>query len=294
MQAYSNFKVWYCTGTSTGLGLAVVKKLLSIPTNKVVAITRNPQKLEKEIPVEHLPNLLAIKADISSEESIKESISATMEAFGRIDVVVSNAGCSIAGAVEEMSVEEVKKVFDINFFASFIIARNVTPIMRKQGEGFIMIVGSVLSWFCLPEYVAYNASKFALRGLAYTLGLELEKFNIKVMLLSPSGFKTSFINDNQEFSNVLIEGYKTKDVVHWLDSVINDGRGDPEKFAEVLIEMSTKEKPPKNMFFGTSSIDWMEDEFKKQVEELRLNKEVSIGTDFPGVGDTFKLIQDEN
>ncbi|EAL62871.1 short-chain dehydrogenase/reductase family protein [Dictyostelium discoideum AX4] len=283
MEPISDFKVWYCTGTSTGIGLSIVKKLLLQQTNRVVAITRNPQKLEKEIPVEHLPNLLAIKTDITNEESVKQSISKTMETFGRIDVVVNNAGVGIIGAVEELSDQEFRKAFDVNFFSVLHVCRNVAPIMRKQKSGLIMNVASVLAWFTVGEYAAYNTTKYALNGLTSTLGQELAPFGIKVVLLSPSGFKTNFVNDNMESAKVRIEGYKTDDLAKWLDGIVNEARGDPDKFADAVIAVSKMDEVPKNLFLGTAAVNWMEGEFKKQIDELKLNHELTISTDFPNL-----------
>ncbi|KAN0038991.1 hypothetical protein ACTA71_001185 [Dictyostelium dimigraforme] len=279
----SNYKVWYCTGTSTGMGLSIVKKLLLQPNIKVVAITRTPEKLEKQIPVELLPNLLAIKTDITNEESVKQSISKTMEKFGRIDVVVNNAGFGLIGAVEELSDQEFRKAFDVNFFSVLHICRNVIPIMRNQKSGLIMNTASAAGWFAISEYAAYCTTKYALNGLSYTLGQELEPFGIKVVLFSPSGFKTNFVNDNLERPKVQIEGYKTSELTIWLDEIVNNARGDPDKLADIVITVSKMDEKPKNVFLGTAAINWMETEFKKQIDEFKSNHDLSITTDFPNL-----------
>ncbi|EGC36789.1 hypothetical protein DICPUDRAFT_54411 [Dictyostelium purpureum] len=276
----STKKVWYVTGTSTGIGLSIVKKLL-ITGHKVVAVTRTPEKLDKEIPAEQKNDILIVKTDICSEVSVRESIEKGIAHFGKIDAVVNNAGVGIVGSVEELSEEEMRKAFDVNFFAVFHVCKNIIPHFKQQKSGIIFNVSSVLGWLTVSEYSAYNATKYALNGLTFTLEQELAPLGIRVVLLSPSGFKTSFVDDNMQHAKVKLSDYKSDERSKWLDDIVNNARGDPYRFADVVIQVAEMEKPPKNVFLGTHALQFLKNEWKVQQEEMNKNVPITITTDFP-------------
>ncbi|KAM9965097.1 hypothetical protein ACTFIW_004898 [Dictyostelium discoideum] len=276
----SEDRIWYVTGTSSGLGLNLVTQLAKKPNTKVVAITRNPAETKSRIEPELLENVFIIKADVTNEESVKESIKQTMEKFGRIDCVVNNAGFGIAGAVEEISNEEMRKIFDVNFFGILNVVRNINPILREQKSGFIFNISSVAGWLGLGELSAYCSSKFAVTGLTISLEQEMAQFGVKVVLVSPSGFKSSFVDTGMSLPKNRIDVYKTDDRCVWLDDIVNNARGNPDKFSEVVINISESENPPKNIFLGTHAMQFMRGWFSAQTAELEKNLPITIGTDY--------------
>ncbi|KAN0035165.1 hypothetical protein ACTA71_004426 [Dictyostelium dimigraforme] len=273
-------RIWYVTGTSTGLGLNLVQQLAKKPNTHVVAITRNPTETQSRIDPKLLENVTIIKADVTNEESIKDSIQQTMEKFGKIDCVVNNAGFGIAGAVEELSNEEMRKIFDVNFFGILNVLRNVNPILREQRSGYIFNVSSIAGWLGLSELGAYCSSKFAVTGLTICLEQEMAPFGVKVVLVSPSGFKSSFVDTGMSVPKNQIDAYKTTDRCVWLDDIVNNARGNPDKFSEVVINLSESENPPKNIFLGTHAMQLMRMWFSAQTTEMEKNLDLTISTDY--------------
>ncbi|KAK5577438.1 hypothetical protein RB653_002379 [Dictyostelium firmibasis] len=273
-------RVWYITGTSSGLGLNLVQQLVKKPNTQVVAITRNPTETQSRIDSKYLENVTIIKADVTNEESVKESIKETMAKFGKIDCVVNNAGFGIIGAGEELSNEEIRKIFDVNFFGLLNVVRHVTPILREQKSGYIFNISSVAGWLGLPEMGAYCSSKFAVSGLTACLDQELSPFGIKVILLSPSGFKSNFVDTGMSIAKNRIDSYNTSDRCKWIDDIVNNARGDPDKFSETVINLSENENPPKNVFLGTHAIQLMRMWFSAQAAEMEKNLDISISTDY--------------
>ncbi|EGC36788.1 hypothetical protein DICPUDRAFT_94229 [Dictyostelium purpureum] len=273
-------KVWYVTGTSTGIGLSLVKKLLA-SGKQVVAVTRTPEKVDAEIPLEQKADVLIVKADICKEASVIESIEKGIAHFGKIDVVVNNAGFGIVGAVEELSEEEIRKAFDVNFFAAFSICKNIIPHFKQQKSGFIFNVSSICGWGSLSEFSAYTATKHALNALTFALEQELAPLGIKVVLLSPSGFKTPFVDNNMQHAKVQLSEYNSKERTKWADDIVNNGRGDPDKLNDIVIQVAEMENPPKNVFFGTHAIQYVKSEWKIQREEMDKNVPITISTDYP-------------
>jgi len=175
----SNSKVWYVTGASQGLGLTLVKKLLKAGY-RVAATSRNVSTLREAVGLSDAANFLPLAADLNKPESIDESIRQTLTAFGSIDVVVNNAGYGMSGTVEEITEDEIRKIFEVNVLAVIGVVKTVLPVMRKQRSGYIINMGSVAGFVGAPGWSVYSATKAAIAAFSEVLSLDVQEFGIKV------------------------------------------------------------------------------------------------------------------
>ena len=246
-----NQKVWFVTGASKGLGLTLVKKLLSNGEN-VAATSRNVSDLSKAVG-EH-ENFLPLAVDLINESSVEAAISQTISKFGRVDVVVNNAGYGMVGALEELSDKESRENFDVNVFGSLNVIRKVLPQMRKQQSGHIFNISSIGGFSGnFPGFGIYCATKFAVAGFTESLAAEVKPFGIKATIVEPGYFRTEFLNSSSlAVPTNPIDTYKEvrdSQAAHQND-INNQQPGDPAKAAEVMIEAAKSENPPLHLFLG--------------------------------------------
>ncbi|KAN0039775.1 hypothetical protein ACTA71_007011 [Dictyostelium dimigraforme] len=289
-------RVFIVSGTSTGLGLSIVKKLLD-NNYKVAAFTRSKETVENEIKkyyenkeknIDYLNTLLAVQVDITNEESVKSGVKETINKFGHFDVVINNAGYGQWGNIEETNDKEARAVFDVNFFAVVNIVRSTTPYLRKQKSGLILNVSSILGHTPRGGMSSYVASKYAVTGLTLSLQQELAPFNIKVVLLSPGGFRTDITNKEKfrVVENPIADYYLNSTLQHTSEAffdLINYSKGDPNKFANAIIELDQIHqqcnKLPSNIFFGSDCFEDCTSFYKSLIDESNEWKELCFSTD---------------
>ncbi|KAM9979296.1 hypothetical protein ACTFIY_008545 [Dictyostelium cf. discoideum] len=288
-------KVFLVSGTSTGLGLSIVKKLLDNKF-KVSAFTRSKSTVENEIKkyyetenkIDLFKSLLVVQVDITNEESVEEGVKETIKTFGHIDVVINNAGYSQLGNVEETSDKEARAIFDVNYFAVLNIVRSTIPHLRKQRSGLILNVSSILGHRPRGKTSSYSASKYAVTGLTLSLQQELAPFNVKVLLLSPGGFRTDIAN--KEKFKVIENPIDEYHPLSTIDNSLKDflklaetTKGSPDKFANAIVkifELYQHDKPlPTNLFFGSDAIQASKLHFNSLLDEINQWNEFSISTD---------------
>lgn len=248
-----NKKVWFITGASKGIGLALAKQLLNAG-HMVAATSRNTKKLSEAIGNSN--NLfLPLKVELEKEKSILTAIQQTYKLFGKIDVVVNNAGYGIGGSMEELTDKEVRDSFDINVFSIISIIRNVLPIMRKQGIGHIINISSIAGIAPTKGWSVYGATKHAVIGLTEVLAEDVKKFGIKVTLIAPGSFRTNFNNpDSLVLSKNKIDAYS--DIRNSLEQFTERSgtqAGDPEKAAKVMIAITEMAAPPLYLLLGSDA-----------------------------------------
>lgn len=199
------------TGCSSGIGYAtcLVFARNNFATYGTVRDLSKAEKIEEITNREKLP-LKIIRLDVNDDESIRTAIQRIISDSGRIDILINNAGYGMFGPIEEISVEDIKEQFETNFFGTIRLIKAIVPIMRKQRNGTIVNISSVVGRFGVPLNAAYVSSKFALEGLSESISFELEKFGIKVILVEPGVVQTDF------FQNLKIKGTDAKSPYHKL------------------------------------------------------------------------------
>lgn len=245
-------KVWFITGASKGLGLSLVKKLLSLGC-QVAASSRNKEELKKAVGMDSTL-FLPLTISLTDEESVKRGINEAVAYFGRIDVVVNNAGYGLAGALEELSDDEARKNFDINVFGTLNIIRSVLPFLRRQRSGHLFNFSSIGGFNGgFAGFGIYCATKFAVHGLTESLAHEIRDFGIRATVVMPGYFRTNFLNDSSlNVPQNEIPDYKTvRETQQAHTAEINGNQaGDPDKAADVLIKVAEMDQPPVHLFLG--------------------------------------------
>lgn len=275
-----NTKVWFVTGASKGLGLTLVKKLLA-DGYKVAATSRNTNSLVKEAGPKSA-NFLPLQVELVHEDSVKKSIDDAIGHFGKIDIVVNNAGYGQFGTLEELTDEESRKNFDVNVFGLLNVIRNVMPFFRRQKSGHFFNITSIGGYVGgYSGWGIYCATKFAVSGLTEALEADAKAFGIKTTLVYPGYFRTDFLSSgSMQVPAKTIADYadaRQSESLH-RDSINGNQAGDPDKLAACLIKMSNEEKPPLHLFLGQDAYDLAIQKMKAVKDELEHWKEASIAT----------------
>lgn len=250
-------KVWYVTGASKGLGLSLVKQLLAAG-NKVAATSRSISDLEAAVG-EAGPNFLPLSVDLTNEGSVQSSFDAVVASFGRVDVIVNNAGFGLIGSLEELSDKESRANFEVNVFGMLNVIRSVMPQLRKQQSGHIFNISSIGGFYGgFPGFGIYCATKFAVVGLSESLAAEAKSFGINVTVVQPGYFRTNFLSSGSlsvpENQIAAYAAVRESQQAH--QSAIDGNQpGDPEKAVSVLIAMANEENPALHLFLGRDAYD---------------------------------------
>ena len=271
-------RVWFVTGASKGLGLSLVKQLLNAGY-QVAATSRKAKNIEDVIAT-HKENLLALTVDITNEESVNNAIAKTIAHFGQLDVVVNNAGYSIYGSVEALSNEEFRKTIDVNLFGTVNVIRAVMPHFRKQRSGYIFNISSVAGYKGFGNSPSYAAGKFAVIGLSEALAEEVKEFGVKVTVVAPGFFRTSFLDKGDELvSKNTIAEYQVERLVDRLRVMNGKQPGDPEKLVAALINLSNEQNPPMHLLMGPDAYQIVMQKRAAEQHEFEAWKDLTLSTD---------------
>lgn len=255
-------KVWYVTGASQGLGLILVKKLLE-NGHRVAATSRDAHTLSQSVGLIDRDRFLPLVVDLNNLDCIDESIQQTLATFGRIDVVVNNAGYGMTGTLEETGEQDIRNIFNVNVLATINVVKSVLPVMRSQKSGYIINIGSVAAF---SEVIA----------------LDVKEFGIKVTVAEPSGFRTGFLSKNSlAYTESKLDGYQAvKDIQRRYLASNGQQPGDPEKASEILIGLAEKEHPPLHLYLGQDAYHRASAKLVAMTAELEEWKSTTISADF--------------
>ncbi len=236
--------------------------------------------LEKEVGSDQ-KNLLLLNIDLTKEESVKNAIKQTVERFGRLDVVVNNAGYAILGSLEEISADEFRQSMEVNVFGTVKVIREAMPYLRAQGSGHIFNLSSAAGYVGYPNAGSYHAAKFAVVGLSEALALEAKPFGIKVTVVAPGYFRTNFLDKG----SVMMAGNRIKDYhLEELETAMKqmDGNqpGDPDKLVAALVSLTDERNQPVHLLMGPDAYKTITEKRKVEDAEFEAWKHITISTDF--------------
>ncbi|HXB31184.1 MAG TPA: SDR family oxidoreductase [Puia sp.] len=274
-------KVWYVTGASQGLGLVLVKRLLE-NGYCVAASSRDVHMLSQAVGLIDKNRFLPLAVDLNNLDCIDESIQKTLATFGRIDVVVNNAGYGMAGTLEETGEQDIRNIFNVNVLATMDVVKSVLPVMRSQKSGYIINIGSVAGFVGAPGWSVYSATKAAVAAFSEVIALDVKEFGIRVTVVEPSGFRTGFLSKNSlAYIESKLDGYKAvKDTQKRYMSNNGQQPGDPEKASEILIGLADKEDPPLHLYLGRDAFNRVSVKLAAMSTELESWKLTSISADY--------------
>ncbi len=242
--------IWFITGISSGLGKAIAQTVME-QGDFVIGTFRNQNQVDT-FNSQHQDKALALVLDITNSEQIDSTFQLIKQKFGRIDVLVNNAGFGFAGAIEETSTEEVRNVFEANFFGTLKLTQTFLPLFRKQRSGHIIQISSHGGFKAFAGFGIYNASKFALEGFSEALAQEIAPLGIKLTIVQPGPFRTAFAGTSFRQANTSIEDYANTAGIfkEKIQQVNGKQEGDPEKGAKAIYDITTLDKPPLRLPLG--------------------------------------------
>jgi NAD(P)-dependent dehydrogenase (short-subunit alcohol dehydrogenase family) len=279
-------KVWLITGSSRGLGRALADAVLASGDN-LVATARNPAQLA-DLSDRYGGQVLTLALDVTSEAAAAVTVEAAVKRFGRVDVLVNNAGYGNVGSIEDTSLADFRAQIETNLFGTIIMSKAVIALMRGQGAGHIIQFSSVGGRIGPAGRGAYSAAKFGVEGFSEVLAKEVSPFGVKVTVVEPGGFRTDFVGA----STVLAEG--RAEYAETVGATVRfqreyDGRqpGDPAKAAAVIIHIAGLDEPPFRLLLGSDAVRNVEKADAARIAADREWRAVSVSTDFEpdaGVG----------
>jgi len=245
-------KVWFITGASRGFGR--VWAIAALERGDKVAVSARDISSLQPLVAKYADAVLPLRLDVTDREAVLQAVTTVNEHFGRIDIVLSNAGYGHQGAVEEISETEARTQMDTNFFGTMWLAQASMQIFRAQGFGHLLAVSSVLGVFSAPTFGVYSASKFAVEGLFEALSQEAGFFGASVTLIEPAGYATDFNNASSAKYSDAIAAYQP--VRNALSQAFEGyAFGDPEATANALLKVVDSSQPPLRIALGAGAVD---------------------------------------
>ena len=277
--AISEKPVWFITGCSTGFGRHLAKYLLDLGYRTVVT-ARKPAEVKD---LEDEGHALVLKLDVTDQDEITASIKTAEAKFGRIDVLVNNAGIGYFAAVEESEEDQVRRMFEINFFGLSRMIHAALPSMRKHRHGFIINFSSIAGLCSFPAVGYYNATKFAVEGLSGALSQEVAPLGIKVMVVEPSGFRTDWAGRSANESKLQIADYATTAGAarKELRAISGNQPGDPVRAVQAIVKAIESPNPPHHLLLGNDAYEAATAKLEVLRKEFSTWEKVSRGADFP-------------
>lgn len=269
-------KVWFITGAGRGLGIDIAQKALAAG-HSVAATGRNADRVLKAIGAHD--NLLTIALDITDHNEAAAAAQAAVDRFGRIDVLVNNAGVFYAGYFEEISDAQFRAQMETNFFGPLNVTRAILPIMRKQRSGQVITVTSTAALVGMEFCAAYAASKFALEGWVESLRYDVAPYGINVMAVEPGFFRTELLVEGAStiWPELTINDYAertTQTITAW-KSMNGQQGGDPAKLAAALVTLSDSGEPPLRFVAGADAMEIVEANLKTIREQIDAQRTLS-------------------
>jgi NAD(P)-dependent dehydrogenase (short-subunit alcohol dehydrogenase family) len=268
-------KVWLITGAGRGMGVDIAKAALAAG-NAVVATGRNTDAVAEA--VGEAEDLLVVKLDITSPADAQAAVQAAVDRFGRIDVLVNNAGNFYAGFFEEISPEHFRAQVETNLFGPLNVTRAVLPVMRAQRSGVVVAISSTAGISGLEFTSAYAASKFGVEGWIESLTPEVAPFGIRTMLVEPGFFRTELLTqESTNYAEPSIDDYaeRTEQTVTAWNGMNGTQGGDPAKLAKALVQLASQDEPPLRWAAGADAVETVEQKAKYMLAQVDAYRDLS-------------------
>lgn len=257
-----NSKVWFITGASRGFGRVWAEAALE-RGDKVAATARNIDSLAG-LKEKYAGNVLTLELDVTKPGQAKAAIDEAHAYFGRLDIVLNNAGYSLVGTIEESSVEDVKAMYETNVFGALAVIQAALPLLRKQGEGHILGTSSNLGHVALPVIGYYCSTKWAFEAIHESLATEVKDFGVKVTIIEPGAYATEFgSQDSLKFAAgmEIYSDFKTQ----FFERLKDMERGDPNATPQALFQVVDAENPPLRFHLGSQNLPWVRAAYEERL-----------------------------
>ena len=277
----SRTRVWFVTGAARGIGLRIVEAALA-NGDAVVATSRDVASLRERFAGNDA--LLPVALDVTDEHQAVAAVAAALDRFGRIDVLVNNAGFGLLGAVEEASAAEVRRLYETNVFGLLNVTRAALPAMRERRRGHVVNISSVGGYRSGAGFGVYCSTKFAVEGISEALHAELAPLGVHVTVVEPGYFRTEFLDQSSltVSPRILADYAATSGQVRERAVQINQKQpGDPKRLAQAMLALVASPTPPLRLPLGTDTLQAIADKNADVANETAAWRELSASTDFP-------------
>jgi len=276
-------KVWLVTGSASGLGRDIAEAVLA-SGDRLLATARDPQRVN-DLVDRYGEQVSTAPLDVSDEAAAKAAVAKAVDVFGRLDVLVNNAGYGDTAPFEQVNSERFRALVETNFFGVVSMTRAAFPIMRKQQSGYILQISSVGGRLATPGGAAYHAAKWAVGGFTEAIAQEVAAFGVKVCALEPGGMRTNWGNRAHADIPILLPEYEPTvgALVKNLETYWGHETGDPAKVAQVILQLATKKQLPAHLLLGSDAVQYARLAQDKRESDAEAWVDVSTSTDAEGV-----------
>jgi NAD(P)-dependent dehydrogenase (short-subunit alcohol dehydrogenase family) len=274
-------RVWFITGASRGIGALIVEAALA-DGNAVVAAGRKVEAIVERLG--NSPALLPAALDVTDEAQAKAAVEAAVKKFGRVDVLINNAGFGLLGAVEESADKDVRRMYDTNVFGLLNVTRAVLPVMRANRAGHVINISSIGGYRGAAGFGVYSSTKFAVEGITEALRDELKPLGIHATVIEPGYFRTDFLDGSSLIvaPDVIDDYDATSGEVRRIATQMNHNQpGDPKKLAAAMVTLVDAPNPPLRLPLGTDTLAAIAAKNAYVTQETETWKALSASTDFP-------------
>jgi NADP-dependent 3-hydroxy acid dehydrogenase YdfG len=274
-------RIWFITGASTGFGRLLAEEVLKAG-GKVVATARNLDKVA-DFETRYPQTAKALALDVTNAGQVDSAVTQALAQFGRVDVLVNNAGYGVAGAIEEVSEAEYMPMFETNVFGLLRVTRAFLPHLRKQRSGHILNLSSIGGVVASPGMGYYNATKFAVEGISEALAGEVSSLGIRVTIIEPGPFRTDFLGRSGVVAKTRIDDYDATAGNMRKYFAENDGKqkGDPLRAVHAMMQVVESPNPPLRLLLGASALQRLRSKLANWEKEIAAWEQVTVSADFP-------------
>jgi NAD(P)-dependent dehydrogenase (short-subunit alcohol dehydrogenase family) len=270
--------VWFITGTSRGFGRSLVSAAAAVG-DQVVATARRPEALA-DLVAQHGDAVLPVPLDVTDPAAVQAALDTGVERFGRLDVIVNNAGYANVAPIETGSDEDFRTQFETNFWGVYHVSKAAIPILRAQGGGLLVQFSSIGGRVGgSPGIASYQAAKFAVDGFSRVLAVETAPFGVKVMVVEPSGFRTDWAGSSMTMHEVPHAYEQTFGLINRLRQSADGPPGDPDRAAEIIVQAARRANPPTHLLLGVRAATMALDYSRRQLTEATAWEQVSRSAD---------------
>ena len=273
-------KVWLITGSGNGLGRDIAEAALAAG-NSVVAGARQIEQLNALVE-QYSERVTPVKLDVRDEEAAKAAVRKAVDAYGRLDVLVNNAGYQRNAPFEQITPEEFRDVIETCLFGVVYTTRAAVPVMRKQKSGHIFQVSSIGGRMTIPGNSPYHAAKWAVGGFSDSLADEVAPFGVKVCTLEPGGMRTNFAQRASEKLPKLLPEYESSvgAIYNMMSAEHGNSESDPKKIADLVVKLANTEDVPKRLILGRDAMTFVQQTEAARAEEAATYREMTLSTGF--------------
>jgi NAD(P)-dependent dehydrogenase (short-subunit alcohol dehydrogenase family) len=273
--------VWLITGCSTGIGREIAT--VALEQGHQVAVTARDASRVEDFLDRFETRALSLALDVTDPAQCAAAVARTEQAFGRVDVLVNNAGYGYLAAIEEGEEPEVRAMFETNFYGALAMIKAALPGMRARRSGYILNISSMAGLVANPGTGYYSATKFALEGLTEALSREVAPFGIRVSLIEPGPFRTDWAGRSMKQVGAPIDAYADTVGQRRAFIVSMHGRmpGDPRRAAEAIVSLEKLTSPPLRLLLGKPVLDMMRGKLREMEQTLSEWESVTLGADYP-------------